>query len=50
MRNAYRQELEEQLKKSDDVAMYKLYPEIIEEVQKVVMDKIDLFGSGGKVV
>lgn len=49
MRNAYRQELEEQLKASDEVAMYKLYPEIIEEVQKVVMDKIDLFGSGGKV-
>ena len=49
MRNAYRQELEEQLKSSDEVAMYKLYPEIIEEVQKVVMDKIDLFGSGGKV-
>ncbi len=49
MRNAYRKELEEQLRNSDEVAMYKLYPEIIEEVQKVVMDKIDLFGSWGKV-
>ena len=36
MRSAYRQELEERLKESDEVAMYKLYPEIIEEVQKVV--------------
>jgi fructose-bisphosphate aldolase class II len=50
MRNAYRKELEVKLAKSEEVAMYKLYPEIIEEVQKVVMDKIDLFGSGGKVV
>lgn len=50
MRNAYRKELEEQLSKSDEVAMYKLYPEVTLEVQKVVMDKIDLFGSGGKVV
>ncbi|MDP2720958.1 MAG: class II fructose-bisphosphate aldolase [bacterium] len=49
MRNAYRKELEELLRTSDEVAMYKLYPEIIEEVQKVVGEKIDLFGSAGKV-
>jgi len=49
MRSAYREELEEQLKTSDEVAMYKLYPEIMEEVQKVVEDKIDLFGSANKV-
>lgn len=49
MRNAYRKELEVELQKSDEVAMYKLYPEITREVQNVVEDKIDLFGSGGKV-
>ena len=47
--SAYRKELEEQLESSEEVAMYKLYPEIMEEVQKVVEDKIDLFGSTGKV-
>lgn len=50
MRNAYHQELVELLKNSDEVAMYKLYPEIIGKVEKVVEDKIDLFGSGGKIV
>lgn len=49
MREAYRKELEAELEKSDEVAMYKLYPEIIHEVQQVVEDKIELFGSGGKV-
>ncbi|OGY26161.1 MAG: hypothetical protein A2134_01000 [Candidatus Woykebacteria bacterium RBG_16_39_9b] len=48
MRSTYRRELEEQLEASGEVAMYKLYPEIIEEVQKVVEGKIDLFGSAGK--
>ena len=48
MRSTYRRELEEQLKATGEVAMYKLYPEIIEEVQKVVEGKIDLFGSAGK--
>jgi len=48
MRSTYRRELEEQLGASGEVAMYKLYPEIIEEVQKVVEGKINLFGSAGK--
>ena len=48
MRSAYRRELEEQLEDNVEVAMYKLYPEIIEEVQKVVEGKIGLFGSVGK--
>ncbi len=48
MRSTYRRELEEQLEASGEVAMYKLYPEIIEGVQKVVEGKIDLFGSAGK--
>ncbi len=48
MRSAYRKELEEQLKANNDVAMYKLYPEIIKEVQEVVEEKIDLFGSANK--
>ncbi|OGY29891.1 MAG: hypothetical protein A3F35_00430 [Candidatus Woykebacteria bacterium RIFCSPHIGHO2_12_FULL_45_10] len=49
MRNTYRKELEAELAKTDEVAMYKLYPEIMEEVQKVVEEKIDLFGSAGKL-
>lgn len=50
MRQAFRDELEEELKDNpDEYAMYKLEPQVIEAVQKVVEDKIEVFGSGGKI-
>ena len=48
LRIAYRAALEEQLKASDEVAVYKFMPQVIEAVQKVVEEKISLFGSAGK--
>ena len=48
LRIAYRQALEEQLKATDEVAVYKFMPKVIEAVQKIVEDKISLFGSAGK--
>jgi fructose-bisphosphate aldolase, class II len=48
MRKAYRVELENQLKANpDEFAVIKLMPPVIAAVQKVVENKIDLFGSGG---
>jgi fructose-bisphosphate aldolase class II len=49
MRYAYRTELEEQLKDNpDEYAVVKLMKPVEDEVQKVVEEKIDMFGSAGK--
>lgn len=49
MRVAYRDTLEKALKDNpDEYAVIKLMPEVIEAVQKVVEEKIELFGSAGK--
>ena len=50
MRQAFRVGLEEALKKNpDEYALYKLLPETIEEVKKIVEHKIEVFGSNNKV-
>jgi fructose-bisphosphate aldolase class II len=43
LRLAYRQTLENVLRGSDEVAIYKIMPPVIAAVQKVVEEKIDLF-------
>ena len=49
MRVVYRETLEKVLKENpDEYAVIKLMPEVIGAVQKVVEEKIDLFGSTGK--
>ena len=49
MRYTYRVTLEKVLKDSlEEFAIVKLMPEVIEAVQKVVEEKIDMFGSAGK--
>lgn len=48
LRVAYRETLENVLKGSDEVAIYKIMPPVIAAVQKVVEEKIRLFGSEGK--
>lgn len=49
MRVAYRQTLEKVLKGNpDEYAVVKLMPEVIQAVQKVVEEKIELFGAAGK--
>lgn len=49
MRVAYRKTLEKVLAENkDEYAVVKLMGEVITEVQKVVEDKIDMFGSAGK--
>ncbi|MAG60050.1 ketose-bisphosphate aldolase [Candidatus Woesebacteria bacterium] len=48
MRVAFREALEHDLKKTDEVAIYKIMPPVIEAVQKVVEEKIKVFGSEGK--
>lgn len=49
LRYAFRTQLEEELEEHpDEYAVVKLTPEIIEAVQKVVEEKIDMFGSAGK--
>ncbi len=51
MRFAYRTALEEQLKENpDQFAVIKLMSEVTDAVQKVVEEKIDMFGSAGKAV
>jgi fructose-bisphosphate aldolase class II len=48
MRVAFRQTLEKVLKENpDEYAIVKLMPEVIDAVQKVVEDKIDMFGAFG---
>lgn len=50
MRKAFREGLEKALKeRPDEYAVYKIMPSVIENVQKVVEHKIDVFGSAGKV-
>ena len=49
MRIAFRESLEATLASTDEIAVYKIMPPVIEAVQKVVEDKIDLFGSAGKI-
>src|SRR3990172_5227800 len=48
LRIAYRKTLEETLKSSDEVAIYKIMPPVIAAVQKIIEAKITLFGSAGK--
>jgi len=49
MRVAYRRTLEKVLAENkSEYAVVKLMPKVIEEVQKVVEDKIDMFNSAGK--
>jgi fructose-bisphosphate aldolase class II len=51
MRKCYRQSLEEQLKAHpDEYAVVKLMPPVVAAIQKVVEDKMDIFGSTGKAV
>ena len=50
MRKAFREGLEKVLKENpDQYAVYKLMPSVIQNVQKVVEHKIDVFGSVNKV-
>jgi len=49
LRLAFRQTLENVLRGSDEVAIYKIMPPVIAAVQKVVEEKIQLFGSEGKL-
>lgn len=48
LRMAFRETLEKTLKRSDEVAVYKLMPPVIFAVQKVVEKKMKLFGSAGR--
>lgn len=47
----FRDALEKVLKKNpDEISMARLMDEVVSAVQKVVEEKIDLFGSSGKAV
>ena len=48
LRVAYKETLENVLKGSEEVAIYKIMPPVMADVQKVVEGKIQLFGSGQK--
>lgn len=48
MRIAFREAIEKVMAESDEVAVYKMMPPVIEAVQDVVEAKIRLFGSAGK--
>jgi len=49
LRMAFRETLNNVLKGTDEAAVYKIMPPVIAAMQKIVEEKIDLFGSGGKV-
>lgn len=49
LRVAFRDALEKVIADSQEVAVYKMMPPVIEAVQKVVEHKIKIFGSEGKV-
>lgn len=50
MRQAFREGLEKALEKNpEEYAIYKLLPETLEDVQKIVEHKIEVFGSAGKI-
>ena len=48
LRLAYRDTLENVLKGSEEIAIYKIMPPVVAAVQKVVEEKIQLFGSNEK--
>jgi ketose-bisphosphate aldolase len=48
LRLAYRETLDNVLRGSEEIKIYKLMPPVIAAVQKVVEEKIELFGSGGR--
>lgn len=48
LRVAFKQTLENVLRGSEEYAVYKLMPPVIAAVQKIVEEKIELFGSGAK--
>ncbi|HUV46914.1 MAG TPA: class II fructose-bisphosphate aldolase [Candidatus Bathyarchaeia archaeon] len=48
LRLAYKKKVKEVFSQSNEVAIYKLMPPVIEAVQKVVEEKIKIFGSAGK--
>ncbi len=48
LRLAYRNTLENVLKGSDEIAVYKIMPPVVAAIQKVVEEKIQLFGSQQK--
>lgn len=49
LRLAFRQTLENVLRGSDEAAVYKIMPPVMAAIQKVVEEKIKLFGSSGKL-
>jgi len=49
MRIAFKNTLQKKLNNTDEIAVYKFMEPVIESVKKVVMDKIQLFGSVGKI-
>jgi fructose-bisphosphate aldolase, class II len=49
MRQAFKDTFEKVLREHpDEYAMYKVMPEVVEAIQKVVEDRMDLYGSSGK--
>lgn len=50
LRMAFRETLENVLKGSDEVVVYKIMPPVVAAVQKVVEEKITLFGSKDKAL
>jgi ketose-bisphosphate aldolase len=49
LRLAYRKALEQALAQKKDLAMYKVFPGVVEAIKKEALRWIDLCGSGGKV-
>jgi len=50
MRQAFRKNMEEVLDKNpNEIAMYKIEQPVIDEIQKIVEQKIDVFGSANKI-
>jgi len=50
LRVAYRETIENVLRGSEEVAIYKIMPPVVAAVQKIVEEKIRLFGSTNKAV
>jgi len=50
LRLAFKETLENVLRGSEEVAIYKIMPPVIAAVQKVVEEKIELFGSSQKAI
>ncbi|MFH0937143.1 MAG: class II fructose-bisphosphate aldolase [Candidatus Daviesbacteria bacterium] len=50
LRQTFRENLEKALEENpNEVAMYKLESPVVEDIRKVVEQKIEIFGSGGKI-